>query len=352
MALANLDGAPMSLAGVRHERLRMRRAGVLPLLLQAVGRQATMQSLRLLSGVDLLADASDSLSALSGGLASITGDTHWQERSSSRRSAEESSVAGALVHGGEALAAGVFRGLSGVVTKPLSGAKKAGISGFLQGVARGAAGLVLQPVSGAVDFGGKVVEGVSVGVGQVSDAVAGSAGITRRRRPPLAVRPDGLLRCYDPAAAEGQAMLRLAEWRSVGSAGGLADRLDLGKYKSRFAQSDAYEAHEALPDGRVALVTSARVLLLERPAPGADPLTERRSIAWAVEFAQLLRAWAEGPTVNLVLRSRTKDRLLGGGGVSARSVTFATGQQADRLHAAVEAGLRALADSLAGSLSS
>ena len=161
LAFANLDQAPMGIAPMTHESLRMRQSAIAPMLLRNITRQLTLQSMRLLTGVDILADASDTLSQISGSIGSITGDKHWQERSTSRRMVEETSMAGALVHGGEAMAAGLFRGITGVVTKPVEGARDKGLSGFFHGIGKGVAGLVLQPVSGAVDLASKAVEGVN-----------------------------------------------------------------------------------------------------------------------------------------------------------------------------------------------
>jgi vacuolar protein sorting-associated protein 13A/C len=362
LAFANLDQAPISISPLKHEALRMRQSAIAPMLLRAISRQLTLQSVRLLTGVDILADASDTLSQISGSLASYTGDTHWQERSSSRRAVEETSMAGALVHGGEAMAAGLFRGITGVVTKPVEGARDKGLSGFITGIGRGMAGLVLQPVSGAVDLASKAVEGVNASKATVVDLVR-EGGSGARRRPPLAVGASGVVRRYDRKAAEGQAILRLAEWRAVGSAGGVVDRLDLFKTRSKFGR-DTYEWHEELPDGRVALVTNARALLLERPFPTADLLAERCSISWTVDFADILSAAAEAPdsregsarggadkgllpsAVVLQLRAKSKERMLSGS-VAARTFQCAPGtEQAQRLLAAIREGLRELAAQL------
>jgi vacuolar protein sorting-associated protein 13A/C len=323
------------------------------MLLRNITRQLTLQSMRLLTGVDILADASDTLSQISGSIANFTGDKHWQERSSSRRMMEETSMAGALVHGGEAMAAGLFRGITGLVTKPVEGARDEGLSGFLTGIGKGFAGLVLQPVSGAVDLASKAVEGVNASKANVVDMVR-EGGSGHRRRPPLAISSSGVIRRYDRKAAEGQAILRQAEWRAVGSAGGVVDRLDLFKTRSKFGK-DTYEWHEELPDGRIALVTNARALLLERPFASADLLTERCSISWAVDLSEILSAEAVAAPaasgsaaggaavlpslVVLQLRTKTKDRMLSGA-VALRVFTCAPGtEQATRLHAAIRDGL-------------
>jgi hypothetical protein len=353
LAFANLDQAPIGIAPMAHEALRMRQSAITPMLLRNITRQLTLQSMRLLTGVDILADASDTLSQISGSIANFTGDKHWQERSSSRRMMEETSMAGALVHGGEAMAAGLFRGITGLVTKPVEGARDEGLSGFLTGIGKGFAGLVLQPVSGAVDLASKAVEGVNASKANVVDMVR-EGGSGHRRRPPLAIGASGVIRRYDRKAAEGQAILRQAEWRAVGSAGGVVDRLDLFKTRSKFGK-DTYEWHEELPDGRIALVTNARALLLERPFASADLLTERCSISWAVDLSEILSAEAVAAPaasggaaggaavlpslVVLQLRTKTKDRMLSGA-VASRVFTCAPGtEQATRLHAAIRDGL-------------
>ena len=362
ITFANLDGAPIAVQELRHEALRIRRGAIAPMLLKSVSRQITMQGMRLLTGVDILADANDALSTLSSSLASITGDAHFQERSSARRGREETSMAGALIHGGEALGAGLFRGVTGLATKPLEGARDKGLSGFLTGIGRGVAGLVLQPMSGAVDLASKAVEGVNASKASMLDAVRESAGSTRRR-PPLAVGAHGAVRRFDRHAAEGQAMLRLAEWRAVGSTGGVVDRLDIFKTRAKYAR-DVYVAHEELPDGRVAVVSNARVLLLEKPTPSTDVLTERCSIVWALDLADILSAEGAEPmavatrgtggcsvplpsVVVLHLRTRTKDRLLGSV-VDRRTIACTPRtEQAQRLLSVVQGGLTQLSEALA-----
>lgn len=42
--------------------------------------------------------------------------------------------------------------MGGVVTKPISGAKQEGVSGFFKGVGKGMVGLITRPTAGIVDF--------------------------------------------------------------------------------------------------------------------------------------------------------------------------------------------------------
>jgi vacuolar protein sorting-associated protein 13A/C len=55
-------------------------------------------------------------------------------------------------------------GVSGVVTKPISGAQSGGIGGFFKGAGIGLAGLVTKPVSGMVDLVTKTSQGIETQV--------------------------------------------------------------------------------------------------------------------------------------------------------------------------------------------
>jgi vacuolar protein sorting-associated protein 13A/C len=47
---------------------------------------------------------------------------------------------------------GVVDGVSGVILKPISGAKQEGVEGFFKGVGKGVMGLVTRPTAGVIDF--------------------------------------------------------------------------------------------------------------------------------------------------------------------------------------------------------
>lgn len=46
----------------------------------------------------------------------------------------------------------MFDGVTGVVTKPISGAREEGVEGFFKGFGKGVVGLVTRPTAGVVDF--------------------------------------------------------------------------------------------------------------------------------------------------------------------------------------------------------
>jgi len=47
---------------------------------------------------------------------------------------------------------GVVDGVTGVFTKPISGARDEGVGGFFKGLGKGAVGLIARPTAGVVDF--------------------------------------------------------------------------------------------------------------------------------------------------------------------------------------------------------
>lgn len=63
---------------------------------------------------------------------------------------------------GKGLGLGLFDGLSGVVLKPVAGAKTGGVVGCMKGVGKGIGGLVLNPCAGACGVAGYMLEGVHV----------------------------------------------------------------------------------------------------------------------------------------------------------------------------------------------
>lgn len=105
--------------------------------------------------------------------------------------------------GGGALAKGLFRGVTGILTKPLEGAKASGVEGFVQGVGKGIIGAAAQPVSGVLDLLSKTTEGANAMRMKIASAIASEDQLLRRRLPRV-IGGDNLLRPYDPYKAQGQ----------------------------------------------------------------------------------------------------------------------------------------------------
>jgi vacuolar protein sorting-associated protein 13A/C len=105
--------------------------------------------------------------------------------------------------GGGALAKGLFRGVTGILTKPLEGAKTSGVEGFVQGVGKGIIGAAAQPVSGVLDLLSKTTEGANAMRMKIASAITSDEQLLRRRLPRV-ISGDNLLQLYDEYKAQGQ----------------------------------------------------------------------------------------------------------------------------------------------------
>jgi vacuolar protein sorting-associated protein 13A/C len=105
--------------------------------------------------------------------------------------------------GGGALAKGIFRGVTGILTKPIEGAKSSGVEGFVQGVGKGLIGAAAQPVSGVLDLLSKTTEGANAVKLKISSAIMAEEQLLRRRLP-RAIGGDSLIYPYDEYKAAGQ----------------------------------------------------------------------------------------------------------------------------------------------------
>ncbi|KAJ8767440.1 hypothetical protein K2173_017484 [Erythroxylum novogranatense] len=215
--------------------------------------------------------------------------------------------------GGGALAKGLFRGVTGILTKPLEGAKSSGVEGFVQGVGKGIIGAAAQPVSGVLDLLSKTTEGANAMKMKIASAITSEEQLLRRRLP-RAIGGDNLLRPYNSYKANGQVILQLAE------SGSFLGQVDLFKVRGKFALSDAYEDHFMLPKGKIVVVTHRRVMLLQQPSyvigqRKFSPVRDPCSILWDVRWDDLMtmeltQRKKDGPKsppsqVILYLRSRT-----------------------------------------------
>lgn len=108
-----------------------------------------------------------------------------------------------LREGGEALAKGFFRGVTGILTKPLEGARSSGMEGFVQGMGKGVIGAAIQPVSGVLDFLSRTTEGANATRMKLQAAITFEEQLLRRRLPRV-IGGDNVLRPYDEYKARGQ----------------------------------------------------------------------------------------------------------------------------------------------------
>jgi vacuolar protein sorting-associated protein 13A/C len=62
------------------------------------------------------------------------------------------SVLSGMGEGVKGLGTSLFSGVTGVITKPIEGASKSGVTGFFKGAGMGLLGLAIKPVTGVVDL--------------------------------------------------------------------------------------------------------------------------------------------------------------------------------------------------------
>ncbi|TGZ65764.1 hypothetical protein CRM22_005684 [Opisthorchis felineus] len=134
------------------------------------------------------------------GVAALTLDEDYKRRRREQLARRPDSFGAGLAQGGRGLVMGVYHGLTGVLVKPVEGAKKEGVEGFFKGFGKGLIGVVARPVSGVVDFASSSFEGIR----RIADTVEDVA----RVRPPRYIQMDGIIRPYERRQAEGHLILQ------------------------------------------------------------------------------------------------------------------------------------------------
>ncbi|KAF7232937.1 hypothetical protein EG68_04047 [Paragonimus skrjabini miyazakii] len=134
------------------------------------------------------------------GVAALTLDEDYKRLRREQLARRPDTFGAGLAQGGRGLVMGVFHGVTGLVMKPVEGAKKEGFEGFFKGVGKGLIGAVTRPVSGVVDFASSSFEGIR----RIADTVEDIG----RVRPPRFIRVDGIIRPYERQEAAGHMILR------------------------------------------------------------------------------------------------------------------------------------------------
>ncbi|KAH7932464.1 hypothetical protein HPB52_024525 [Rhipicephalus sanguineus] len=86
------------------------------------------------------------------GIAALTMDEDYQRRRRLEQNRRPNDIAEGIAQGGRDLVMGVYEGVTGIVTKPVAGAREEGVSGFFKGIGKGLIGAVARPTGGVVDF--------------------------------------------------------------------------------------------------------------------------------------------------------------------------------------------------------
>ncbi|NXK87404.1 VP13C protein, partial [Formicarius rufipectus] len=166
------------------------------------------------------------------GLAAITLDEEFQQKRREEMGRQPKDFGESLAKGGKGLLRGVVGGVTGIITKPVEGAKKEGAAGFFKGIGKGLVGVVARPTGGIVDMASSTFQGIQ--------RAAESTEEVSNLRPPRLIREDGIIRPYDRVEAEGYDLFE--------------------KLHTRKLEKEVYRCHCALPRGRRAklIVTNSR----------------------------------------------------------------------------------------------
>ncbi|KAG7211251.1 hypothetical protein KM043_010561 [Ampulex compressa] len=173
--------------------------------------------------------------AMGKGIAALTFDKDYQRKRQEQLNKQPANLQEGLARSGKGLVMGVVDGVTGVVMKPISGAKEEGVEGFFKGFGKGVVGLVTRPTAGVIDF-------ASGSFGAVRRATELSEEVKRVRAPRF-LQLDSLVRPYIKDEAEGNKILV---------------ELEKGKY----ATTDIYLYHTYI-NKDVLLLTDKRIAYLE-----------------------------------------------------------------------------------------
>ncbi|XP_010500318.2 PREDICTED: uncharacterized protein LOC104777719 [Camelina sativa] len=311
-ALGNTENMPVRISERFNENISMRQSTMINNAIRNVKKDLLGQPLQLLSGVDILGNASSALGHMSQGIAALSMDKKFIQSRQRQENKGVEDFGDIIREGGGAFAKGLFRGVTGILTKPLEGAKSSGVEGFVSGFGKGIIGAAAQPVSGVLDLLSKTTEGANAMRMKIAAAITSDEQLLRRRLP-RAVGADSLLRPYNEYRAQGQVILQLAE------SGSFLGQVDLFKVRGKFALTDAYESHFILPKGKVLMITHRRVILLQQPSnimgqrkfiPAKDACSIQWDILWndlgTMELTDGKKDQPNSPPSRLILYLKAK----------------------------------------------
>ncbi|KAM5127220.1 intermembrane lipid transfer protein VPS13C-like [Mantella aurantiaca] len=129
------------------------------------------------------------------GLAAITMDKEYQQKRREEMGRQPKDFGESLAKGGKGFLRGVVGGVTGIITKPVEGAKKEGAAGFFKGIGKGLVGVVARPTGGIIDMASSTFQGIQ--------RVAESTEDVSPLRPPRFIHEDGIIRPYNQSEAQG-----------------------------------------------------------------------------------------------------------------------------------------------------
>uniref|UniRef100_A0A9J8CRL0 Vacuolar protein sorting 13 homolog C n=1 Tax=Cyprinus carpio carpio TaxID=630221 RepID=A0A9J8CRL0_CYPCA len=137
------------------------------------------------------------------GLAAITMDKEYQQKRREEMNRPTKDFGESLAKGGKGFLKGVVGGVTGIVTKPVEGAKKEGAAGFFKGIGKGLVGVVARPTGGIIDMASSTFQGIQ--------RVAESTDEVTKLRPVRLIQEDGIIRPYNQHESEGYDLFQIKQ---------------------------------------------------------------------------------------------------------------------------------------------
>ncbi|XP_069621703.1 intermembrane lipid transfer protein VPS13C isoform X2 [Ranitomeya imitator] len=141
------------------------------------------------------------------GLAAITMDKEYQQKRREEMGRQPKDFGDSLAKGGKGLLRGVVGGVTGIITKPVEGAKKEGAAGFFKGIGKGLVGVVARPTGGIIDMASSTFQGIQ--------RVAESTEDVSPLRPPRFIHDDGIIRPYNQNEAQGLSLFENSNIKKI-----------------------------------------------------------------------------------------------------------------------------------------
>ncbi|XP_058466266.1 intermembrane lipid transfer protein Vps13 isoform X2 [Malaya genurostris] len=211
--------------------------------------------------------------AMGKGLAALTFDDDYQKKRRDALNKKPATLQEGIARSGKGLVMGVFDGVTGVFTKPISGAKEEGVEGFFKGLGKGAVGLVARPIAGVTDFASGSFDAVKRATELSDEAI--------RLRPPRFLHKDGIVRPYNRREAEGNKLLK---------------EIDKGK----FAVTDVFAYYESVRDNKdVVVLTDCRIIYAIK-----SDLFGGWQCEWTYRWKEILSISVLNDGIEMLLRSK------------------------------------------------
>eukprot|EP01132_Coremiostelium_polycephalum_P006743 gene6743-8360_t len=169
------------------------------------------------------------------GVATLSFDDQYLQERKIQQAKKPKHIGEGLAMGGIGLGKGIFQGITGIVTKPVEGAKKDGFGGFAKGLVQGVVGVAIKPTTSIVDFATKTTEGIKNTTNLQVECY--------RVRPPRCIDKDKVLRPFNQVESEGWLLLKTV-------------------HKGKHA-NDNYIWHHVINEDQTVILSDQRLILIK-----------------------------------------------------------------------------------------